>query len=180
MNPNDIESIEVLKGPPPSLAIFGVKGATGVIAITTKKAKAGQTIVNFNATQGWKNLVDAPKFADATLFKTLYAEELTNSGITTPPNYTGLNSNTNWIDAVSRTANFQTSNLSVSSSSEKNKFGLGVGFTNDEGIVQHIQLQKLNINLSDEFKISKYIKVGANLIVSWIKQPPMVMMGMMC
>ncbi|MDE3144254.1 MAG: TonB-dependent receptor plug domain-containing protein, partial [Bacteroidota bacterium] len=47
LNPNDIESIEVLKDPS-SLAIFGVKGATGVIAITTKKAKVGQTVINFN------------------------------------------------------------------------------------------------------------------------------------
>ena len=47
INPNDIESIEVLKDPS-SLAIFGVKGATGVIAITTKKAKSGQVVVNFN------------------------------------------------------------------------------------------------------------------------------------
>ena len=48
INPNDIESIEVLKDPS-SLAIFGVKGAAGVIAITTKKAKAGQVVINFNS-----------------------------------------------------------------------------------------------------------------------------------
>ncbi|MBS1669020.1 MAG: SusC/RagA family TonB-linked outer membrane protein [Bacteroidetes bacterium] len=170
LNPNDIESIEILKDPS-SLAIFGVKGATGAIAITTKKAKAGQTTVNFNATQGWKTLVDAPKFADATTFKTLYAEELANTGITTSPNYTGLNSNTNWIDAVTRNANFQTSNLSVSSSTEKNKFNLGMGYTNDQGIVKHIQLNKININLSDELRLSKHIRVGANLIVSRIHNP---------
>ena len=46
LNPNDIESIEVLKDPS-SLAIFGVRGATGAIVITTKKAKAGQTTINF-------------------------------------------------------------------------------------------------------------------------------------
>jgi len=51
INPNDIESIEVLKDPS-SLAIFGVKGATGVIAITTKRAKTGQLVVNFNASYG--------------------------------------------------------------------------------------------------------------------------------
>ncbi len=170
INPNDIESIEVLKDPS-SLAIFGVKGATGVIAITTKKALAGQTIVNYNAAQGWKTLVDAPKFADATTFKTLYAEELANTGITTAPNFTGLTSNTNWIDAVTRTANYQTSNLSVNASSDKNKFSLGVGYINDQGIVQHIQLQKININISDEYKISKFIKVGTNMIVSRINNP---------
>lgn len=170
LNPNDIESMEILKDPS-SLAIFGVKGATGAVVITTKKAKAGQTVVNFNVSQGWKKLVDAPKFADATTFKTLYAEELTNSGISTAPNYNGLTSNTDWIDAVTRTANYQTSNLSVSSSSDKNKFNLGVGYTNDQGLVRHIQLDRININLGDEYKISKNIKVGTNLIITRTHNP---------
>src|SRR5690348_13341219 len=51
INPNDIESIEILKDPS-SLAIFGVKGATGVIAITTKKARAGQVVINYNTAYG--------------------------------------------------------------------------------------------------------------------------------
>lgn len=170
INPSDIESMEVLKDPS-SLAIFGVKGATGAIVITTKKAKAGQTIINLNSTQGWKSLVDAPKFANASTFKTLYAEELANTGITTAPNFTNLNSNTNWINAVTRTASYQNSNLSLSTSSDKNKFNLGVGYTDDQGLVKHIQLNKININLGDEFKVSKFLKVGANLIVSRIDNP---------
>jgi TonB-linked SusC/RagA family outer membrane protein len=170
LNPSDIESMEVLKDPS-SLAIFGVKGATGAIVITTKKAKAGQTIINLNSTQGWKSLVDAPKFADASTFKTLYAEELANTGITTAPNFTNLNSNTNWINAVTRKASYQNSNLSVSTSSDRNKFSLGVGYTDDQGLVKHIQLNKLNINVSDEFKVTKFLKVGTNLIVSRIDNP---------
>jgi TonB-linked SusC/RagA family outer membrane protein len=170
INPSDIESMEVLKDPS-SLAIFGVKGATGAIVITTKKAKAGQTIINLNSTQGWKSLVDAPKFANASTFKTLYAEELANTGITTAPNFTNLTSNTNWIDAVTRTASYQNSNLSLSTSSDKNKFNLGVGYTDDQGLVKHIQLNKININLGDEFKVSKFLKVGTNLIVSRIDNP---------
>jgi TonB-linked SusC/RagA family outer membrane protein len=170
LNPNDVESMEILKDPS-SLAIFGVKGATGAIAITTKKAKAGQTSINFNITQGWKSLVDAPKFADAATFKTLYAEELANTGIATAPNYTGLTSNTDWIKALTRTANFQTANLSVSTSSERNKFNLGIGYTNDQGVVNHIQLDKLNINIGDEFKVNKNIKLGTNFIVSRIHNP---------
>ena len=61
LNPYDIESIEILKDPS-SLAIFGVKGATGVIAITTKRAKAGQTVVNFNTFYGFKKLTDKIKW----------------------------------------------------------------------------------------------------------------------
>ncbi|MDQ6845619.1 MAG: TonB-dependent receptor plug domain-containing protein, partial [Bacteroidota bacterium] len=77
INPNDIESIEILKDPS-SLAIFGVKGATGVIAITTKKARVGQTVVNFNTSYGFKTLVDKIKLANADQFKTLFAQERAN------------------------------------------------------------------------------------------------------
>ena len=165
INPNDNESIEILKDPS-SLAIFGVKGATGVIAITTKKAKSGQTIINFNTSYGFKKLVDKIKFVNGDQFKTLFAEELKNNGISTPYNYTGLTANTDWIDAVTRTGNFSTSNLSISGSTEKNRFNFGVGYTLDQGIIRHEELQKMLLSLSDEFKVSKVIKLGVNLNVS--------------
>jgi TonB-linked SusC/RagA family outer membrane protein len=161
LNPNDIESIEVLKDPS-SLAIFGVKGATGVIAITTKRAKAGQTIINFNTSYGFKKLVDKIKLANASEFKTLFAEENANNGVATP-DYSALTANTDWIDAVTRTGHFNNDNLSISTSTEKNKFNIGLGYTFDEGIIHHEKLEKMQLSLSDEFKLSKAIKVGVNL-----------------
>lgn len=170
INPNDIESIEILKDPS-SLAIFGVKGATGVIAITTKKAKAGQTIVNFNTTYGFKKLVDKIKLADTEEFKTLFAEERANNGFTDPFDYSGLTANTDWIDAVSRTGKFNTNNLSISGSTEKNKFNFGVGYVSDEGIIRHEKLERFLISLNDELKLSKSIKIGLNLNASRQKNP---------
>ena len=80
LNPNDIESIEVLKDPS-SLAIFGVKGATGAIVITTKKAKAGKTTVNFNTSYGFKKLVDKIQMADSATFTKLFNEENDNNDV---------------------------------------------------------------------------------------------------
>lgn len=162
INPNDIESIEVLKDPS-SLAIFGVKGATGVIAITTKKAKAGQLVVNFSTSYGFKELVDKIKFVDSEGFKTLFAEERANNGTTAPFDYTGLTSNTDWIDVVTQTGKFTSNNLSISASSEKNRFNFGIGYMVDEGIIRHERLKRLILSLGDEFKISKAIKMGVNL-----------------
>ncbi|HKO80561.1 MAG TPA: TonB-dependent receptor [Chitinophagaceae bacterium] len=170
INPNDIESIEILKDPS-SLAIFGVKGATGVIAITTKKAKAGQITVNFNTSYGFKKLVDKIKFADANQFKTLYEEELLNNSVTTPVDYTGLTANTDWIDAVTRTGKFNSNNLSISGSTEKNRFIFGVGYTSDEGIVRHEKLQRWTLALGDELKLTKAIKLGINLNASRQNNP---------
>src|SRR5687768_14268933 len=135
LNPNDIESIEILKDPS-SLAIFGVKGATGVIAVTTKKARAGQTVINFNTSYGFKKLVDKIDLVDAEEFKILFAEERANNGITDPYDYTGLTANTDWIDAVTRTGKFSNNNLSISGSSEKNRFNFGLGYIYDEGIIR--------------------------------------------
>ena len=169
VNPNDIESIEVLKDPS-SLAIFGVKGATGVIAITTKKAKAGTTVINFNTTYGFKKLVDKIKLANADQFNTLFKEENDNNGVPTP-DYSALTANTDWIDAVTRTGKFNTNNLSISGGTDKNKFNFGLGYISDEGIIKHEKLQRLLVSLSDEFKVSKAIKIGANFNASRQNNP---------
>ena len=161
LNPNDIESVEVLKDPS-SLAIFGVKGATGVIAITTKKAKSGQVVVNFNTSFGTKKLVDKIKLVDANGFNTLFAEENANNGVATP-DYSALKANTDWIDAVTRTGKFSNNNLSIQGSTEKNKFSLGLGYIYDEGIIKREKLEKMQLSFSDEFKLSKFLKVGVNL-----------------
>ncbi|MBP6022974.1 SusC/RagA family TonB-linked outer membrane protein [Ferruginibacter sp.] len=169
LNANDIESIEVLKDPS-SLAIFGVKGATGVIAITTKKAKAGQVVVNFNTSYGTKKLVDKIEMANAAEFDLLFAEENANNGVATP-NYSALTANTDWIDAVTRTGKFNTNNLSVSGSTEKNKFTLGLGYLTDEGMIKHEKLERMLLSFSDEFKVNKAIKLGVNLNASRQNNP---------
>lgn len=158
INPNDIESIEVLKDPS-SLAIFGVKGATGVIAITTKKAASGKAVINFNTSFGYKKLVDKIKMANAAQFKTLFDQENANNNVQTP-DYSALTANTDWINAVTRTGGFNTDNLSISSGTDKNKFNMGLGYTYDEGIIRHEKLEKLLLSISDEVKLTKSIKVG--------------------
>jgi TonB-linked SusC/RagA family outer membrane protein len=169
INPNDIESIEVLKDPS-SLAIFGVRGATGAIVITTKKAKAGQLVVNFSTSYGFKKLVDKIKMVDAQGFDELFKEENDNNGVPTP-DYSFLTANTDWIDAVTRTGQFSNNSLSVSSSSEKNRFNLSVGYLYDEGIILHEKLQRMTAAVSDELKVNKFIKVGFNINTAKTNNP---------
>ncbi len=161
LNPNDIESMEILKDPS-SLAIFGVRGARGAIIITTKKAKAGQLIVNFNTSFGIKKLVDKIDMVNANDFKTLFDEEQTNIGVPLVSrfNYTPWTGNTDWVDEMTRTGQFNSNNISVTGSTEKNKFYLGVGYITDEGIVKHERLEKILLAINDEFKVSKVFKLG--------------------
>ncbi|MBI5857166.1 MAG: TonB-dependent receptor [Sphingobacteriales bacterium] len=164
LNPNDIESIEILKDPS-SLAIFGVRGANGVIAVTTKKAKSGQISINFNSTFSSKKLVDKIEMVNASEFKTLFEEEEDNLGITGPSrfDFTPWTGNTDWIDEMTRSGMAFTNNLSLSAATDKNKFYFGVGQTYEEGIIRHEQLKRITLNLNDEVKLSKGIKFGFTL-----------------
>lgn len=164
INPNDIESIEVLKDPS-SLAIFGVRGASGVIAITTKKAKAGQLVVNFNSSFGAKKLVDKIAMVDAAGFKTLFDEEQTNIGVPLVQrfDYSKWTGNTDWVKAMTRTGMFNSNNISLTASTEKNRFYMGVGYITDEGVVKHEKLDKIIFNVNDELRVSKSIKFGFTL-----------------
>lgn len=168
LNPNDIESIEILKDPS-SLAIFGVKGAAGAIVITTKRAKAGQMFVNFNTIFGFKKLVDKIKLTNAEQFKTLYNEQLKNEG-STPFDFSDWTANSDWINALTQTGLYSTTNISVTGSSERNRFYMNAGYTYDEGMVKHEKLKKITLTVSDEFRLSRSFRVGFNF--NGIQQEP--------
>jgi TonB-linked SusC/RagA family outer membrane protein len=158
INPADIESIEVLKDPS-SLAIFGVRGANGAIAITTKKAKAGQLNVNFNSTVGFKQVQKRISLTNADQFKELYNEQLANQG-SAPYNYANWTGNTDWQDQIFQKGILNYDNISISGATEKNKFYMGLGYVNEEGIIKHEQYQKITININDELQVSKALKFG--------------------
>ncbi|NTS43974.1 TonB-dependent receptor [Flavisolibacter sp. BT320] len=164
LNPNDIESIEILKDPS-SLAIFGIRGATGVIAITTKRAKAGQLLINFNTNFGAKKMVDKIKMVDAAGFKTLFQEEEINIGVPVQErfDFSKWNGNTDWVDALTRTGLFTNNNISLTGSTDRNRFYMSGGYTKEQGIVRRQELEKLTLSINDEFKVSNALKLGFNL-----------------
>lgn len=163
ISPNDIESIELLKDPS-SLAIFGVRGANGVILVTTKKAKEGKLNINFSASTGFKYLTGKPDLANAELFKTLYDERLANDGVAPYPFYNLFTGNTDWIDQITNEgATVQNANLSIQSGNETNRLSIGLGYLKEEGIIRHEELQKITVNINDEVKISDNFKVGIGI-----------------
>lgn len=184
VNPSEIESLEILKDPS-SLAIFGIKGAAGAIIVTTKKAKAGQVNINFNTTYGTKKLVDKIALANGDEFRSLAAFEANNRVFDDPsagsylsfvnnvggPGMSAFTGNTDWIDAVTRKGKFSTTNLSVDGSTDRNRFHFGLGYTYDEGLVKHVRYDRITLNVNDEFKVSKRLKVGFGLIGSKEKLP---------
>ncbi len=157
LNSADIESIEVLKDPS-SLAIFGVRGANGAIAITTKRAKAGQLMVNFSTSFGIKKVQDRIKLTNGPEFKMLYDEQMANMGSSFDDQF--FKANTDWQDEIFQNAFLNYNNISITSGSEKNRFYLGLGYIYEEGLIRHEEYKKYTINFSDELKVSKALKFG--------------------
>jgi TonB-dependent SusC/RagA subfamily outer membrane receptor len=163
INPNDIESIELLKDPS-SLAIFGVRGANGVILVTTKKAKEGSLNITFSSSTGVKYITGKPDLADAELFRTLYDERLVNDGLEPYGSYNLFNGDTDWIDQIKNDgATVQNANLSIQSGNERNKLSIGLGYLKEEGIVRNEELQRITFNVNNEVNLSNNLKVGIGL-----------------
>ncbi|RZJ65209.1 MAG: TonB-dependent receptor [Flavobacterium sp.] len=163
VNPNDIESMEVLKDPS-SLAIFGVRGANGVIIVTTKKGVMGKTIVNFATSTGVKTITDTPDVTNGPQFRALYDQQRINQGADPYPYYNLYNANTNWVDEIKESSPMITIyNLSISNANDKNRIYFGAGYTEEEGLIKYEKLKKFTFNVNDELKVSNRIKVGAGL-----------------
>ena len=158
LNPQDIESMEILKDPS-SLAIFGVRGANGVIIITTKKAKVGQTRVNINGSFGFKSVPNQIEMVDAAGFKELYNEQLRNEG--NPEfDFTGWNGNTNWQDEIFQTGFITNNNVSITGASEKHSFYLGAGLAYEQGNIKNEKYSKITLSVSNEYKLTDNFRVG--------------------
>lgn len=158
LNPADIESMEILKDPS-SLAIFGVRGANGVIIISTKRAKEGQTTVSINASVGFKHIGDRVELTNAAQFKELYNEQRNNQRLE-PFDYTNWNANTDWQDEIFQTGFLTNNNISITGSTEKSKFYMGLGYTMEEGSIKSEKLNKITLNLHSEYAMTQFLRFG--------------------
>jgi TonB-linked SusC/RagA family outer membrane protein len=136
INPNDIQSIEVLKDAS-SCAIYGTRGANGVVLVTTKKGKMGKVAVNYNFSYGWQNPWRKRDVLNATQYAVMMNEGLINAGMA--PKYAdpySYGEGTNWQDEVfNDNAPVSNHDLSISGASEKMNYYLSLGYYKQDGIV---------------------------------------------
>lgn len=161
LNPSDIESIDVLKDPS-SIAIYGLRGANGVIAVTTKKAARGQTRVSYNGGVGFSQVQHKIAVTDAEGFKKLYSAQLANTGAQ-GFDYTNYTANTDWQKQILRRSMFTNHSLSVSNSGEKTTTYFNVGYNKYEGVVKYGAYERFIARLNEEIRITDKIKVGADV-----------------
>ncbi|WP_289661321.1 SusC/RagA family TonB-linked outer membrane protein [Flavobacterium panacagri] len=152
INPQDIESIEVLKDASAS-AIYGSRAANGVVVITTKKGAKGQSKINLSVTTGFSSL--------ANKVDVFSADEFRRQVATVNGNLQDGGANTDWQDELTRTGVSQNVNLSMSGGTEKSTYAASVGVDNQEGVLRNSDLKRysgrLNLSqkaLDDKFNIT--------------------------
>lgn len=138
LNPVDIQSVEILKDAA-SAAIYGTRGANGVVLVTTKSGKAGKTSVNYDVSYGWQNPWKKKSVLDAHDYMIIMNEVQINDG--NLPRYSNeqvlaAGKGTDWQDETFYyNAPVQNHQVSVSGGSEKSQFFLSLGYFDQAGIV---------------------------------------------
>ena len=163
---NDIESISILKDA--SAAVYGFKGANGVILVTTKKGEQGKPKISYNGYVGIQNITRYPEYYNGYEYATLYNEAQQNIGVAAPYSAEDLElfrqgiGTTDWYNEVIRkTAPSTYHNLSVSGGAEKVKYFFSLGFTNQEGIYRSkaFDFKKYNVRANISAEIVKGFSV---------------------
>lgn len=171
INPADIEDISVLKDAS-STAIYGARGANGVILITTKASStqvASKPAITFKATGGVSmlpfkpDIMNATEFAiyrnDYSYFRYGYADSRPVSSMTVPDPFS-YGEGTDWIDAITQVAPYQSYYLSISGGSQSTKYFASFGYTDNEGIIKKTGEKRFTDTFSINHQLFKWLKVG--------------------
>jgi TonB-linked SusC/RagA family outer membrane protein len=179
LNPNDIESITVLKDAA-SASIYGSRAANGVILITTKKGKAGKTKIRVDGEFGSNDIAYFPDLAKPLTkeeFQQLTTEGIlhvggTQADVTDILNQLGYNTtaNYNWLDLVKRKGQQQQINVSASGGDEKTQFFLSGGYFKQISEIIGSDFKRYSVNTSVRHQANKRLLLGLNLNMSTFHQ----------
>jgi TonB-linked SusC/RagA family outer membrane protein len=177
LNMNDIESVEILKDAS-ATAIYGSRGANGVVIVTTKKGTTdGKTTISLSSYYGTQNVIRQIKMANASEFAQLYTEF---SGDTKKfPNPSALGEGTNWQDVIFDPANMKNVQLSASGGTTKSTYNISAGYFKQNGIIVGSDFEQMNLRLNALYKLNDFVKVGhnVNLARNTSKIVPNVVLG---
>lgn len=169
INPNDIESMEVLKDAS-STAIYGSRGANGVILVNTKSGKAIPLKVNININSGIATTVKRLNVLNATQYIDYVQEGLINAGQTIPDKLKtpGVRQDiTNWQDEVLKTGHSNSIDVNLSGGTNKATFYVSLGYKHFDDIIIGPKYDQVAIRIKNDFKLKKWLKVGSNLAFTY-------------
>lgn len=163
INPNDIESINVLKDAA-TAAAYGSQAANGVIVVTTKQGKAGKTEVTFNTYTGVQFTTERFDLLNTEQYLT-FIEEAFGTVPTTPLSSSG--NNTDWQDAIFQTGLMQNYDIGMAGGNENSNFRASVGMLKQEGTIIETGYNRYNTRLNSNFNVNDKFKVGQTLAVTF-------------
>ncbi|MFN3555014.1 MAG: SusC/RagA family TonB-linked outer membrane protein [Bacteroidales bacterium] len=156
INPNDIESITVLKDAS-AAALYGARATNGVILITTRRGSQQRTNINFGASTGWQHV--------ANKLEMLNAEQWHDYRGTTPDSDDPVD--VNWLDQVFRTAPISNVELSASGGDSKTQFFVSGNYFSQVGTLLGTDFQRLNGRLNLDHNVNNAVKIGASMGTSY-------------
>ncbi|MCL5130486.1 TonB-dependent receptor [Algibacter sp. L4_22] len=165
ISPNDVANIEVLKDAA-SCAIYGTQGANGVIIITTKQGKVGETVVSYSTQIATQSVRTSMELMDASQFVTYFQEagqtQVVDNGI-----------NTNWLDETFNNAFSQRHDISVSGANEKTSFYFSGSYVDQEGVVGNdSDYKRFTGRLNLKTQVNDWLELGTNITYSNIASSP--------
>ena len=171
INPNDIESVEVLKDVS-ATAIYGSRGANGVILVTTKKGKEGDknAQIRYGFTAGVARVTKTLDLLNASEWAQLQKTYFGNKGGYTDEQIAALGSGTDWQDEVLRTAAYQSHELSINGAGQKSRYAFSGNYTNQDGIILNSGFQRYNFHTNVEWTLRPDLRFGINATFGRSKQ----------
>ncbi|MGV8090578.1 MAG: TonB-dependent receptor [Mangrovibacterium sp.] len=166
LNPNDIETVEILKDAS-ATAIYGSRASNGVVLITTKRGKAGADRVSYNFRTDISKLPRKIDVLNTSDFLSYSNEAYLNSGLDSLYNSAAIaqysQTNTNWQDLIYRTAYTQNHQLNISGGQEKMKYAVSVGYLGQEGIVKNSNYDRGSIRINLDRELNDRLKIGVSM-----------------
>lgn len=168
INPDDIASIEILKDAS-SAAIYGSRGANGVVIISTKRGSSGRNSLEFKTFAGSQKATDMVPMLTARQFASLHNEMMANNGQAQNPAFTDpnvLGNGTDWLGALFRSAPMQSYSLSYSGGNAKNTYYVSGNVFDQQGIVINTGYRRYTVQFNSESKVFDWLKFGNNVSLS--------------
>lgn len=161
INPSDIESIEVLKDIS-ATAIYGSRGANGVILITTKKGKREKAIINYRFSAGFDVVSKKFNLMNATEWVAFQKEYFYNKGGYTDEQIAVLGNGNDWQDAMLRTAFRQSHEISVSGGGEKSRYAFSANYIDQNGVIINSGFERYNFHLNADWNLFDGLTFGVS------------------
>lgn len=168
LNMADVERLDVLKDAS-ATAIYGSRGANGVVMITTKRGTEGKGKLAVSANYSFQNATNVPSLLNAAQYAELSNDMMVNSGRNPNPEWANpseLGAGTDWMDELLRTGVMQNYTVSYSGGNEKSHYYVSGGFLDQSGIVKSVNYRRFTFQSNSDAQVLKWLKFSNNITFS--------------